>query len=184
MATALERARPLEPADEPGLGRPAPPARQLRCCTASGCRAVGAEPLLQALRRAQGLAGPAAHGLVIQSVGCLRLCGRGPLLAWDGPGGPALFALGSTDPGTPPGAAIGPGPAQALVLAAATAPGPDALAALDLEAGRPPQLLPQGLPSPGAPPGGAAARMALAQGALAQGPLAQGASASPGSCWN
>ena len=153
MASALERARPLEPADEPGLGRPAPPARQLRCCTASGCRAVGAEPLVQALRRAQELAGPAAHGLVIKSVGCLRLCGRGPLLAWDGPGGPALFALGSTDPGTPPGAAIGPGPAQVLVLAAATAPGPDGLAALDLAAGRPPQLLPQGPPSPGTEPG-------------------------------
>ena len=153
MATALELARPLEPADEPAQGRPAPPARQLRCCTASGCRAVGAEPLVQALRRAQELAGPAAHGLVIKSVGCLRLCSRGPLLAWDGPGGPALFALGSTDPGTPPGAAIGPGPAQALVLAAATAPGPDGLAALDLAAGWPPQPLPQGTPSPGALPG-------------------------------
>ena len=174
MATALERARPLEPADEPGLGRPAPPARQLRCCTASGCRAVGAEPLLQALRRAQELAGPAAHGLVIQSVGCLRLCGRGPLLAWDGPGGPALFALGSTDPGTPSGAAIGPGPAQALVLAAATAPGPDALAALDLEAGRPPQLLPQGPPSPGAPPGGGGSSDGLSPGGPSPGAPSSG----------
>jgi bidirectional [NiFe] hydrogenase diaphorase subunit len=110
--------------------------------------------LVRALRRAQAVADPAANGLVIKSVGCLRLCSRGPLLAWDGPGGPALFALGSTDPGTPPGAAIGPEQARALVLAAATAPGPDALAALDLEAWRPQALLLEGSPSPGPSPVG------------------------------
>ncbi len=154
MAPGGALPRPREPAGEPPQGSPVTPGRQLRCCTASGCRAVGAALLGQALRQAQAVADPAANGLVIKSVGCLRLCSRGPLLAWDGPGGPALFALGSTDPGTPPGAVIGPEQARALVLAAATAPGPDALAALDLEAWRPQALLPQGPPSPGTSPVG------------------------------
>jgi bidirectional [NiFe] hydrogenase diaphorase subunit len=93
----------------------------------------------------------AAQALAIKAVGCLRLCSRGPLLAWDGPGGPALFSLGSSDPCCAPGAAIGPEQARALVLAAATASGPDALAALDLEAWRlqaPPAM---GPPDPEAP---------------------------------
>lgn len=154
MATVGALPRPREPVGELPQGSPVTPGRQLRCCTASGCRAVGAALLVRALRRAQAVADPAANGLVIKSVGCLRLCSRGPLLAWDGPGGPALFALGSTDPGTPPGAAIGPEQARALVLAAATAPGPDALAALDLEAWRPQALLLEGSPSPGPSPVG------------------------------
>ena len=159
MAAVLARANPLEPAGEALDRPPASAGRQLRCCTASGCRAVGAEPLLQALRRARAVAGdgpgapadPGARGLAIKAVGCLRLCSRGPLLAWDGPGGPALFALGSSDPAWPPGAAIGPEQARALVLAAATAPGPDALAALDLEAWRLPGPLPAGFVSPETP---------------------------------
>ncbi len=159
MAALAALANPLEPAGEAPDRPPAPAGRQLRCCTASGCRAVGAEPLIQALRRAQAdavsgpgaPAEPGAQPLTIQPVGCLRLCSRGPLLAWDGPGGPALFALGSSDPAHAPGAAIGPEQARALVRAAATAPGPEALAGLDLEAWRPQALGRQGLPAQGFP---------------------------------
>ncbi len=143
---------PPNPLDSGGQllpGGATPTGRQLRCCTASGCRAVGAEPLLQALRRAQASAAPAGQALTINSltinslaikaltikaVGCLRLCSRGPLLAWDGPGGPALFALGTADPASPAGELISPEQARALVLAAATAPGPEALSAFSLEA--------------------------------------------------
>ena len=75
---------------------------QLRCCGASGCRLAGAGPLLAALRAAAAAGGPAADDmsagasaapepLEVRSVGCLRLCGEGPLLAWDGPEGTRLF---------------------------------------------------------------------------------------------
>ena len=63
-------------------------ASQLRCCHASGCRSAGGEALLQALQEAARDTGGA---LAVKGVGCLRLCGRGPLVAWDGPGGTALF---------------------------------------------------------------------------------------------
>ena len=65
------------------------PWRQLRCCNASGCRSAGGEALLQALQRA-ALAG--GEAVVVKGVGCLRLCGRGPLVACDGPEGTRLFA--------------------------------------------------------------------------------------------
>jgi bidirectional [NiFe] hydrogenase diaphorase subunit len=70
---------------------PAPPApeRQLRCCTASGCRSAGGEALLAALRTAAAAGG--ADVPAIRPVGCLRLCGRGPLLACDGPDGTRLY---------------------------------------------------------------------------------------------
>ncbi|HYP04041.1 MAG TPA: (2Fe-2S) ferredoxin domain-containing protein, partial [Cyanobium sp.] len=58
---------------------------QLRCCGASGCRSAGSEALLEALQAARSAAGPAAERLRIKPVGCLRLCGRGPLVACDGP---------------------------------------------------------------------------------------------------
>ncbi|MFZ0407887.1 MAG: NADH-ubiquinone oxidoreductase-F iron-sulfur binding region domain-containing protein [Cyanobium sp.] len=75
---------------------------RLRCCGATGCRSAGAEALLAALRAAAGGAGPAdAPGeaasdrapepLEVRSVGCLRLCGAGPLVALDGPGGTSLY---------------------------------------------------------------------------------------------
>ena len=57
--------------------------RLLRCCSASGCRSAGSEALLHALRDACGDA--CAENLAIKPVGCLRLCGRGPLVARDGP---------------------------------------------------------------------------------------------------
>ena len=156
MAPALLRPTPLAPAGEgPGVA-PTPQGRQLRCCTASGCAAAGAGPLLQALRRAQdaGAAGPPVPGehgapaLAIKAVGCLRLCSRGPLVAWDGPGGPALFALGSSDPACPAGAASSPDQARALVQAAATAPGPEALEAINGSAG----WLPGPSPDQSSPP--------------------------------
>ncbi|QPN58789.1 (2Fe-2S) ferredoxin domain-containing protein [Synechococcus sp. CBW1002] len=63
----------------------------LRCCSASSCRSAGSERLSRALlaARANGEAGEAA--VLIRAVGCLRLCGRGPLVARDGPRGTELF---------------------------------------------------------------------------------------------
>ena len=63
--------------------------RLLRCCSASGCRSAGSEALLHALRDACGDA--CAENLAIKPVGCLRLCGRGPLVARDGPDGTVLY---------------------------------------------------------------------------------------------
>ncbi|MFN9692903.1 MAG: NADH-quinone oxidoreductase subunit L, partial [Synechococcaceae cyanobacterium] len=76
---------------------PAPSAnaapRRLRCCDASGCRHAGGPALRQALEAA--LADHRRDGdsaaLEIRRVGCLRLCGRGPLVAEDGPLGPRLY---------------------------------------------------------------------------------------------
>jgi bidirectional [NiFe] hydrogenase diaphorase subunit len=63
----------------------------LRCCSASGCRSAGSEELLEALLRARERAGLSEEALPIRPVGCLRLCGSGPLLAWDGPAGGRLY---------------------------------------------------------------------------------------------
>ena len=56
---------------------------QLRCCSASGCRSAGAAALQQALLQARDQLGGTAEAVEIKSVGCLRLCGRGPLVALD-----------------------------------------------------------------------------------------------------
>jgi bidirectional [NiFe] hydrogenase diaphorase subunit len=61
------------------------PVPQLRCCTASGCRSAGSESLHAALLRARDRLGGAAESVVIKPVGCLRLCGLGPLVALDRP---------------------------------------------------------------------------------------------------
>ena len=61
------------------------PGPVLRCCGASGCRSAGAEALQAALLRARDQLGGAAEGVTIKPVGCLRLCGRGPLVALDQP---------------------------------------------------------------------------------------------------
>jgi bidirectional [NiFe] hydrogenase diaphorase subunit len=45
---------------------------------------VGSAALLQALEQARDGLGPAADTVAIRPVGCLRLCGRGPLVAADG----------------------------------------------------------------------------------------------------
>ena len=70
-----------------------PLAPQLRCCGASGCRSAGAQALQAALLQARDQLGGAAAAVTIRSVGCLRLCGRAPLVALDRPDQPgALFA--------------------------------------------------------------------------------------------
>ncbi|QEY33050.1 NADH-quinone oxidoreductase subunit L [Synechococcus sp. RSCCF101] len=56
---------------------------QLRCCDSSGCRSAGSGALRQALLEARDAAGLSAADLPIKPVGCLRLCGRGPLVACD-----------------------------------------------------------------------------------------------------
>ncbi len=56
----------------------------LRCCEASGCRGVGSAHLLQALEGARKDLGLDDEALTIRPVGCLRMCGRGPLVAADG----------------------------------------------------------------------------------------------------
>ncbi|MCT0208896.1 NuoF family protein [Synechococcus sp. CS-1332] len=105
---------------------PAPP--QLRCCDASGCRSAGGQALRAALEGARDAAGLAADALTIKPVGCLRLCGSGPLVACDGPGPTQLFG------------GVAPEHAGALIAAGlptSQAPGNgDPLAAhrLDLEA--------------------------------------------------
>ena len=71
---------------------------RLRCCLATSCSLQGAEALLETLREGSRQAdtdrnGPFEHGrtLEIRRVGCLRLCGRGPLLALDGGPGQGLY---------------------------------------------------------------------------------------------
>ncbi|MFO7630175.1 MAG: NADH-quinone oxidoreductase subunit L, partial [Prochlorococcaceae cyanobacterium] len=59
------------------------PACRLRCCDASGCRSAGSEALHAALEAARDQLGGAAGAVEIKPVGCLRLCGRGPLVALD-----------------------------------------------------------------------------------------------------
>lgn len=71
---------------------------RLRCCTASGCRPAGSPALLQALLAARQEIDPPAAALSIQSVGCLRLCGRGPLVALDPDGGLAPRLYGAVPP--------------------------------------------------------------------------------------
>jgi bidirectional [NiFe] hydrogenase diaphorase subunit len=69
----------------------AEPTHRLRCCDASACRNAGGIALRQALLAARAAAGLGEAALVIQAVGCLRLCGRGPLVAADGPAGSRLW---------------------------------------------------------------------------------------------
>ena len=100
---------------------PPPVGCRIRCCNATGCRAVGAEAVLHELQRhgAQGgWSGP--EPLTIKPVGCLLLCGRGPLLACDRQGEAAL--LGGLRPDQVPQllaqlAAWGPATAAADPLA-------------------------------------------------------------------
>jgi bidirectional [NiFe] hydrogenase diaphorase subunit len=65
----------------------ATPQPQLRCCAASGCRSAGAAALQAALVAARNQLGGAGAAVAIKPVGCLRLCGRGPLVALDHPAG-------------------------------------------------------------------------------------------------
>ncbi len=54
----------------------------IRCCGASGCRSAGSDVLQHALEEAAAHM-PAGQAPRIKAVGCLRLCGRGPLVAVD-----------------------------------------------------------------------------------------------------
>jgi bidirectional [NiFe] hydrogenase diaphorase subunit len=67
------------------------PIRRLRCCDASACRNAGGIALREALLAARAAAGLGEPALAIRAVGCLRLCGRGPLVAADGPAGIRLW---------------------------------------------------------------------------------------------
>ena len=58
----------------------------IRCCSASGCRSAGSAALQEALEAAGELAaaaGDATAAPQVKAVGCLRLCGLGPLVAVD-----------------------------------------------------------------------------------------------------
>ncbi len=75
----------------------------IRCCGGSGCRCAGSEALQHALVQAAGR-GPEGQAPRIKAVGCLRLCGRGPLVAVDGADGVSRLYGG-----------VGPEQAEALV---------------------------------------------------------------------
>ncbi|MFM7264936.1 MAG: NuoF family protein [Cyanobium sp.] len=66
-------------------------AATLRCCAASGCRSAGGEALWAALQDAGAEAPVARNTVVLKAVGCLRLCGRGPLVAVEDAGGERLY---------------------------------------------------------------------------------------------
>src|SRR4051794_1194648 len=61
---------------------------RLHCCTASGCLATGAGPVKEAMEQAVEKRGVGDRVGVV-GVGCLGLCGRGPLVTLSPPG--ALF---------------------------------------------------------------------------------------------
>jgi len=75
---------------------------RIRCCTASGCRAAGGPALLQALRQARRHQGLSPAALSIKAVGCLRLCGRGPLVALDPADGGDQKLYGAVPPASAP----------------------------------------------------------------------------------
>jgi len=97
---------------------------RIRCCTASGCRAAGGPALQQALQQARADQGLSTAALTIKPVGCLRLCGRGPLVAVDGADGGAPRLYG----------AVPPAGAPALVELALAADATGAAAALAAQA--------------------------------------------------
>ncbi|MEB3334065.1 MAG: NuoF family protein [Cyanobacteriota bacterium] len=88
---------------------------QLRCCDASGCRGVGSQALLQALETSRQGLGLSADEVAIKPVGCLRLCGRGPLVAADGvDGSTALFGAVPLELSDHLVRRVAPAPAQPL----------------------------------------------------------------------
>ncbi len=58
-----------------------PPLR-IRCCRAAGCQSSGAEAVMQSLTKAIATAG-LSDSVELCSVGCLRFCGHGPMVATD-----------------------------------------------------------------------------------------------------
>ncbi|MEB3264622.1 MAG: NADH-ubiquinone oxidoreductase-F iron-sulfur binding region domain-containing protein [Synechococcus sp.] len=63
----------------------------LRCCNASGCRGAGGTALQRALLEARARAGSEGNPVTIKPVGCLKLCGRGPLVARESGEGVELY---------------------------------------------------------------------------------------------
>lgn len=55
---------------------------RLRCCTAAGCQAAGSLAVLDSLNRTVAEQG-AQEKIQVEAVGCLKLCGRGPLVQAD-----------------------------------------------------------------------------------------------------
>jgi bidirectional [NiFe] hydrogenase diaphorase subunit len=75
----VDRADLVEIAQEERQSRPPV---QVRCCTAAGCLSAGSGAVLDSLRSSVQAAG--LEGQVkVAGVGCLRLCGAGPLVAVD-----------------------------------------------------------------------------------------------------
>ncbi len=58
---------------------------RIRCCTAAGCQSSGALELKKQIENSVQSAG-LAEQVDVCSVGCLRFCGRGPMVAVDGVG--------------------------------------------------------------------------------------------------
>lgn len=56
--------------------------KRIRCCSAAGCQSSGSEVIKQALVDAIATAG-LTQEIEVSSVGCLRFCGHGPLIATD-----------------------------------------------------------------------------------------------------
>jgi bidirectional [NiFe] hydrogenase diaphorase subunit len=56
--------------------------KRIRCCTAAGCQSSGAETVMKSLETAIATAN-LGEEVEVASVGCLRFCGRGPLVAVD-----------------------------------------------------------------------------------------------------
>ncbi len=56
--------------------------KRIRCCTAAGCQSSGAQAVVKALKEAIATADLTAD-VAVSSVGCLRFCGHGPLVATD-----------------------------------------------------------------------------------------------------
>ena len=82
MTTPAAAMEPGAALRHPGVGAASgEPTRRLRCCDASACRNAGGIALRQALVAARNLVGLGEDVLSIRAVGCLRLCGRGPLVA-------------------------------------------------------------------------------------------------------
>ncbi len=88
------------------------PAR-LHCCTASGCLATGAEGVFKAMKQAitdKGL----TDRVQAVGVGCLGLCGRGPLVQL-APQGPLFEQVSAEQAPSMVGAAVGESPHAAIL---------------------------------------------------------------------
>src|SRR5579883_202239 len=80
---------------------------RVRCCTAAGCQSSNALGVLDALKQAAADRG-VADRIRVDGVGCLRLCGRGPLVAVD-PAGTLYADVRPADAGSIVAAAAGGG---------------------------------------------------------------------------